>query len=174
MAANGSRSPTTTSKTEHLDENNCKNKYCIQRVPPLSLQQFLRYASGVVPGGKEWKPSGKFRPPAFHLYLSPETRKQLRRSEPIWHTPGPYHDKRPTSLSPEKREESTVQEPIWHPPGKANDKPLPYFDPPSLRWSIQDLLRSMAASGSQSYHPSKSAPSSRKTLTIEETENKDK
>ncbi|CAF1151148.1 unnamed protein product [Rotaria sp. Silwood1] len=165
MATNKSRS--SSSATRRLDENilktSTRNNFHIQSIPPLSLQQYLRYASGVIAGGKQWQPSGKYRPPPFRLYLSPETRKQPYRPEPIWHPPGPYRDKRPTSLSPETKKEKTIQEPVWHPPGPKREKPVPYFDAPSLRWSLQDLLRSMPDMRTQTFRTSSSMSRLRKS-----------
>ncbi|CAF2499702.1 unnamed protein product [Rotaria sp. Silwood2] len=170
MATNKSRSFSST--TRRLDENNfknsIKNNYHIQTTPPLSIQQYLRFASGVIVGGKQWQPSGKYRPPPFHSYLSPEIRKQPSRPEPVWHPSGPYRDKRPTSLSPEIKKEKTIQEPVWHPPGQKREKPLPYFDPPGLRWSLQDLLRSMPDMRSQSFRASSSMSHLRKNEAIQE------
>ncbi|CAF0888060.1 unnamed protein product [Rotaria sordida] len=162
-------SSTTRRSDEHILKNSVKNNYRIQSTPPLSIQQYLRFASGVIAGNKEWQPSGKYRPPPFRLYLSPEARKQPCQSEPIWQPTGPYRQKRPTSLSPEKRKEKTIQEPIWHPPGKKRDKPVSYFDPPSLRWSLQNLLRSMPDMRTKSCRTSSSISNVRQSEPIEET-----
>ena len=210
-------------------QGSLKYNYRVQSTPPLSIQQFVRSATGNLPGTKRWQPSGKYRPPPFHAYLSPavrETKKlsepdvkwrppsarrekppvslsperitQTRVQEPVWHPPGRYHEKPPTSLSPEtiipKRVEEPVwhppgrfeekpptslsperiiperpHEPIWHPPGKFEQKPVPYFDPPSLRWSLQELLRSMPELRPQTFHTSRSMSSLRKSETIQET-----
>ncbi|CAF1161483.1 unnamed protein product [Adineta steineri] len=74
--------------------------------------------------------------------LSPEKRWQKRIHEPIWHPVSPYLNKHPTSLNPEKRWQKKIHEPVWQPIGSIQYKSLPYFDPPSLRWSLQKLLKS--------------------------------
>lgn len=173
MASSNERSHTPTAKTTRLRGKSLKNttsqSFCIQKAPPLSIQQYLRCASGVLPGAKEWQPNGKYRPPPLRAFLSPATRDQVKKPEPVWHPPGRYQEKRPTSLSPEKRKENP-QKPlvIWNPPGKPEKKPLPYFDAPSLRWSLTDLLRSTPMHRSQSFHASSSMSTSRKSEKMQE------
>lgn len=72
---------------------------------------------------------------------------------PEWRPPSKYEDKRPTSLSParrsvsfnsmDRRGQTGTPPPVWRPPGKTEYKPMPYFDAPNLRWSIQDLKKSV-------------------------------
>ncbi|CAF3467399.1 unnamed protein product [Rotaria socialis] len=160
MAANRSRSPTSANKTRRLGESTLKNStkqsLRLQSAPPLSIQHFVRYAYGVSLGEKEWKPPGKYCPPPFRSHFSPQIREQTSQSEPVWHLPGPYQDKRPKSFSPAKKREKTIQEAIWHPPGQTREKPVPHFDPPNLRWSVQEIVRSMPNTRSQSLHTSSS------------------
>lgn len=179
---NGTRPKTSTSYN-----------FRVQSAPPLSIQQFLRSATGVITGAKQWQPSGIYRPPPFHAYVPPTIRERRRPVESVWHPPGQYRDKRPTSLSPEKRPIEHIDEPIWHPPGqykekqptslspekivpkpshepvwrpagKREEKPLPYFDPPNLRWSLQELLRSMPELRPQPFHSSRSMSKTRKSI----------
>ena len=209
-------------------QGSLKYNYRVQSAPPLSIKQFLRSATGVLVGAKQWQPSGKYRPPPFRGYLSPAVRERTkivppvwrssstarrekhptslsperiipkRVQEAVWHPPGQYREKPLTSLSPEKIVPERVQEPIWHPPGQYQEKPLtslspekvmtprphepvwrptskfehkpvPYFDPPSLRWSLQELLRSMPELRPQTLHTSRSMSALRKSETIHET-----
>jgi hypothetical protein len=145
MATNRGRSPTIKAQTRPLDKNKLTNSttFRIQSAPPLSLQHYLRSASGVLPGAKRWQTSGKYRPPIHRAYLSPDVRQKPKPHEPVWHPPGRYKEKPITSLSPERKVVAHVKEPVWHHPGKFEHTPVPHFDAPSLRWSLQDLLRSM-------------------------------
>lgn len=176
METNRGLSPTPSTRTPRLAQTNLKNStkynFRVQSAPPLSLKQFLRSSVGVLPGNKEWQHSGKYREPVFRSYLSPEVRVKPKPPEPVWHPPGRFKEKPPTSLEPTLKVVERKQEPIWHPPGrykekpptsldpelrivkpkkepvwkpagKPEKKPVPYFDPPNLRWSLQDLLRSM-------------------------------
>lgn len=208
-------------------QGSLKYNYRVQSAPPLSIQQFLRSATGVIVGSKQWQPSGKYHQPTFHAYLSPavrETKKvsepvwrpssarlrekpptslspertiSKRIQEPVWHPPGRYKEKPPTSLSPERIITPRPQEPIWHPPGRYEEKPptslspekiitprphepvwrpngkfehkpVPYFDPPSLRWSLQELLRSMPEMRPKTFHVSRSMSTLRKSESIQE------
>lgn len=141
----------------------------IQPTPPLSLKQYMRTAVGVPPGGKQWLPSGRYRPPPFNGYMSPAKKPQQKPPEPIWHVPGPYKDQRPPPLSPETRPQEVKKLPVWNPPGKFEHKPMPYFDPPSLRWSLQDLLRSMPELRPERSYSARSTSSLRKSKRVEET-----
>ena len=168
MATNNGLSSTLSFQTTRTNDRNIRNttktNYQIQSTPPLSIRQFLRATNtDMIIGTKRWQPCGIYHPPAFHSYLSPAVRKTPKRSEPIWHSPGCYVDKRPTPLSPEKRTEKTVKEPIWHPPGKVQYQPVPYFDPPCLRWSLQDLSRSMSEMKSMSFRTSSNTSTLRKS-----------
>ena len=148
--------------------NSSNFTYSIQRSPPLSFQQYARSLTPL-PGAPPWQSPGIYHPRSFHSYLSPLTRNQApmpnvqpwiysyRRKyslknyrdpkpklhDPIWHPPSPYVNKRPSSLSPEKIPEKLIHEPVWHPIGPMQYKSIPYFDPPNLRWNLQQLLRSM-------------------------------
>lgn len=102
-----------------------------------------------------WHPPGRYkdkRPTS----LSPEKREQLVIREPTWHPPGRYKDERPTSLSPERIKQKPVHETVWHPAGKPQYKPTPYFDPPNLRWSLEQLRRSMPDLRTKSLRASRS------------------
>ncbi|CAF0719741.1 unnamed protein product [Adineta steineri] len=101
--------------------------------------------------------------------LSPEKKVQERIEEPLWHPPGPYKDKRPTSISPEKRPQKSIAEPVWRPAGKFEHKPVPYFDPPNLRWSLQELLRSMPEMRPKTFRSSSSMSRLRQSEAVEET-----
>ncbi|UJR30945.1 hypothetical protein I4U23_018457 [Adineta vaga] len=176
---------------------NTKYSFRIQSAPPLSIQQFLRSSSGLPTGDKRWRPSGKYHEPIFNKYLtrevrprekiaepvwrppspykderptslSPEKRKVERIKEPTWQPPGPYRDKPPSSFSPEKRPQQSITEPVWRPAGKAEHKPVPYFEP-NLRWSLQELLRSMPEMRPQTFRSSSSMSKTRKSVVIEDT-----
>jgi hypothetical protein len=231
MATDRGHSPTLTNQTRRLTENNVRNStkynFRIQSAPPLSIQQFLRSSTAVLVGAKQWQHSGKYRAPTFNAYLSPAVHEKKKTVEPVWHAPGRYREKAPTSLSPEKmipkrvvepvwhapghyREKPPTSlspervipkrvvepvwhapgryqekpptslsperiipkhtpEPVWHPPGKLEHKPVPYFDPPSLRWSLQELLRSMPEMRPKTFHTSRSMSTLRKSEDLQET-----
>jgi hypothetical protein len=202
MATNSGRSSTPTNQTRNSGENNLKNtvkyNYRVQSAPPLSIQHFLRYSTGVIAGAKQWQHSGKYRQPRFNSYLSPEVRQNKKPVEPVWHPPGKYQEKPPTSLSPEKIVQKRPIEPVWHPPGKYQEKPptslspekivqkrppepvwhpagkfehkpVPFFDPPSLRWSLQDLLRSMPEMRPKTFRASRSMSTFRKSQDVQDT-----
>lgn len=183
---------------ENTRKNTAKYSFRVSHTPPLSIQHYLRSSSGVPVGAKQWQPSGKHRPPIFRAYLSPAVRQEKKIVEPVWHPPSAYREKRPTSLSPERiipkhitepvwhppgryREKSPTSlspekiipkhtpEPVWFPPGKFEHKPVPYFDPPSLRWSLQELLRSMPEMRPKTLHRSRSMSTSRKNENAQET-----
>jgi hypothetical protein len=120
------------------------------------------------PSEPVWHPPGKYyeKPPTS---LSPEKIVQERPSEPVWHPPSKYYEKPPTSLSPEKIVPKRSPEPVWHPPGKFQHTPVPYFDPPSLRWSLQDLLRSMPEMRPKTFHASRSMSTLRKSQDVQDT-----
>jgi hypothetical protein len=154
-------------------KNSTDYNFHIQTAPPLSLQQYARsiapipgapqwQPSGIYqppPFHSYLSPATRKKPgiPAVQPWIYAYRRKysiptytlknykniKPKLSEPIWHPPGRYIDKRPTSISPEKRWQKPIHEPVWHPPGKPQYKPVPYFDPPNLRWSLQQLLKSM-------------------------------
>ena len=147
--------------------------YHLQTTPPLSFQQYARsitplpgaphwQPSGIyhprsfhsylspqtrkppqVPVVQPWMYSyrRKYSIPNYSLKNFRDPKPKL--PEPIWRPPGPIVDKRPTSLSPEKIPQKLVHEPTWHPVGPIQYKSTPYFDPPNLRWNLQQLLRSM-------------------------------
>lgn len=170
--------------------NSTDYNYRLQTAPALSFQQYARSITNL-PNTEPWRPSGNYQPPRLHSYLSRETRPQpqipavhpwiyaYRRKysiptytlqnykdirpvrESVWHPPGRYIEKQPTSLSPEKIKQRRVHEPVWHPPGKPEYKPIPYFDPPNLRWSLQQLRRSMPDLPTRSIYASRS----RSTMT---------
>lgn len=141
----------------------------IQSAPPLSLQQYMRTSVGVLPGAKKWQPSGKYHPPVFHSYMSPAKKTAEKKVEPVWRIPGPYKDKRPTPLSPETIKIEQKKLPAWNPPGKFQHKPVPYFDPPSLRWSYQELLRSMPELRPERLHSARRSSSVRRSEAVKET-----
>ena len=89
-----------------------------------------------------WQPPGRYQPREPKA-LSPEKRPQPVIQEPVWCPPGRYKPKEPKALSPEQRPQLRRQEPVWRPTSKLEHKPVAYFDPPNLRWSLYDLVRSM-------------------------------
>jgi hypothetical protein len=114
----------------------------------------------------ETKPQKTIREPVWHhpghyidkrpTSLSPEIKPQRSIREPVWHYPGRYLDKRPTSLSPERKWEKPIRESIWHPAGRPQYESVPYFDPPNLRWSLQQLRTSMPDLRTKTLHASRS------------------
>ena len=147
--------------------------YHLQTTPPLSFQQYARstiplpgapqwqktgiyrpptFHSYLSP---ELRKSPETRPvqPWIYAYrrkysIPTYTLKQYKDKkplppQPLWNPTGPYRSKRPTSLSPEKKVQQPVHEPVWQPTGTMHHKPVPYFDPPRLRWSLQELSKSM-------------------------------
>lgn len=147
--------------------------FSIQTAPPLSLQQYARSIATIpgippwqnpgifqppafhsylspemrrsrpMPAVEPWIYSyrRKYSIPTYTLKHYKD--KPPKVSEPIWHPSGPYVSKRPTSLDPQRKAERIVHEPIWHVPGRPNYKSVPFFDPPALRWSLQELRRTM-------------------------------
>ncbi|CAF0934142.1 unnamed protein product [Adineta steineri] len=198
MAQNTVRRSTTTMGDKKCLKNTTKYSFRVQSAPPLSLQQYLRSSTGTRPGAANWKHSGKYREPTFRAYLSPavkekpkpverrwippspykherptslspEKKVEERIKEPLWHPPGPYKDKRPTSISPEKRPQESIPKPVWRPAGKFEHKPVPYFDPPNLRWSLQELSRSMPEMRPKTFRSSSSMSRLRQSEAVEET-----
>jgi hypothetical protein len=167
-------------------KNSTNYNFPIQSTPPLSFQQYARsittlpgaqqwQSPGIyqpphfhsylspeirkkprIPVVQPWIYSyrRKYSLPSYTLKNYKDIKPKL--SEPIWRPPGHYIDKRPTSLSPEKRPQKSIHESIWHPPGIPQYKPVPYFDPPNLRWSLQQLLKSMPDLRPKTRHTSKS------------------
>jgi hypothetical protein len=89
-----------------------------------------------------WSPPSQYKhkqPKSF----SPEMRPRQVIREPIWSPPSHYKHQRPASFSPETKPRQVIREPVWQPNGKVNHKPVTYFDPAHLRWSLQDMSRSM-------------------------------
>ncbi|CAF3289942.1 unnamed protein product [Rotaria socialis] len=188
-AKRSSSSPLKTARNDthgNSLKNSTNSSFRIQSAPPLSLQHHAR-SLATLPGSQIWRPSGAFRQPHFHAYLSPEKRQQpeapsvqpwihtYRRKysiptytlenykqtkpkpvEPVWHHPGKFKERPPTSLSPEKIVKKSVNEPVWRPAGKSVYKPVPYFDPPNLRWSIQDLRKSLGDLSTKTMNTSRS------------------
>ncbi|CAF2402317.1 unnamed protein product [Rotaria sp. Silwood2] len=167
-------------------KNSTSYKFRVQSAPPLSLQQFARSVaippgtqswqpSGVYhppvfheylsPEIRTQPEKPKVEPwiytyrrkhsiPTYTLKNYKETKP--KPSEPVWQPPGRYIERRPTSLTPERREQKRNHEPVWRPPGKTQYKPVPYFDPPNLRWSLQELKKSMGYLRTQTLHTSRS------------------
>ena len=174
MATEEDRPSTSTTKLRRSSENNLRNSatynFRLQSAPPLSLRQYLRSATGVLPGCKEWQTSGRYRPPPFRAYLSPAAREQLKPREPVWRVPGPYKDQRPTSLSRETRPQKIIKLPAWQPAGRVKNEPVPYFDPPNLRWSLQELLRSTPEMQAKALQSSRSLSTTRKSIDVPKTD----
>lgn len=127
-----------------MTRSNSTYRFPIQKSPPLSLLQYARTAADQVDDRKGWLPSGRYHPPPFRQYMSPRLQEQKKTTQPTWKPIGPYRETRPTSLDPEVIRQVKVQLPAWKPAGKIENKPIPFFDPPSLRWSLTQLRRSMS------------------------------
>jgi hypothetical protein len=146
MAVRRSFSPTLGNQTYRLNGNPLKTStdynFPIQTTPPLSLLQYARSVAPI-PGSPPWFYAyrRKYSIPTYTLKNYKDRKPKL--PEPIWHPPSPYKNKSPTSLSPEKIRQKPIHEPVWQPIGRSQYKPVPYFDPPNLRWSIQELIKSM-------------------------------
>jgi hypothetical protein len=173
MAIGRSISPKIYRSNGNILKNSTDYKFPIQIAPPLSLQQYARsfatipgaeqwHPSGIyhpptyhsylsrqvrkqpdTPQVKPWIYAyrRKYSIPTYSLKHYKDIKP--KPSEPIWYPPSPYIAKRPSSLSPEKRWQKSIHEPIWQPNGTMNYKPIPYFDPPNLRWSLQQLLKTV-------------------------------
>ncbi|CAF1494472.1 unnamed protein product [Adineta ricciae] len=163
---------TPTSRTRPLGTTSMKNstkyKFHIQSAPPLSLQQYIR-STVHPPNTKRWQTSGKYRPPIFTAYLSPEVRREPKPEIRVWRPPSPYREPRPTAFSPENKPQPSIHEPAWKPAGKTIYEPIPYFDQPNLRWSVQELRRSLSEMTPRTVRSSSSMSRSRKTDITEET-----
>lgn len=163
---------TPTSRTRPLNSKSMKttNKYNfrIQSAPPLSLQQYVR-STVHPPGTKKWQTSGKYHPPLFTAYLSPAVRPQPKPENRVWRPPSPYREPRPPAFDPGKRPQPSICEPVWRPAGKTVYEPIPYFDQPNLRWSVQELRRSLSEMTPQRARSSSSMSRSRKIEVTEET-----
>ncbi len=146
MAVRRSFSPTLGNQTYRSNINPLKTStdynFPIQTTPPLSLLQYARSVAPI-PGNPPWFYAyrRKYSIPTYTLKNYKDRKPKL--PEPIWHPPSPYKNKSPTSLSPEKIRQKSIHEPVWQPIGRSQYKPVPYFDPPNLRWSIQELIKSM-------------------------------
>jgi hypothetical protein len=115
-----------------------------------------------------WHPPGRYqekRPTS----LSPEKKRQEPIREPVWHSSVKIQYKRPTSLSPEKKRQEPIREPVWHSSGKTQHKPVPYFDPPNLRWSLQELLKSMPETRPKALRASRSVSVMRRSQYMKDT-----
>jgi hypothetical protein len=187
MAVRRSYTPTLRYSTDY--------NYRLQTAPPLSFQQYARsvmplpgappwQATGKyhppilhsylspelrklpgIPSVQPWIYSyrRKYSIPTYTLKQYKD--KKPLPPEPIWHPPGPYRSKVPTSLSPEKRLQQPIHEPVWQPIGRIHHKPVPYFDPPNLRWSLQQLMRSMPDLKTRCIHSSTSTSVMRNQYT---------
>lgn len=175
--------------------NSTDYNYPLQTTPPLSFQQYARsilplpgapqwqaigkyhspsfhsYLSPEtrktpeIPPVQPWIYSyrRKYSIPTYTLKQYKD--KKSPPPEPIWHPTSPYRSKRPTSLSPEKTLPKPIHEPVWQPIGRIQHKPVPYFDPPNLRWSLQELARSMADLRTKLLHSSTSTSAMRNQYT---------
>ncbi|UJR15683.1 hypothetical protein I4U23_002617 [Adineta vaga] len=159
MAIRRSFSPSLKAKLYHSDGHTLKNcmnyNFHVQQTPPLSLQQYAR-SIAPIPGADPWfyAYKRKYSIPTYSLKQYKD--RKPTPPEPIWYPVSPYRDKRPTSLSPEKRWQQSIHEPIWQPTGPIQHKTIPYFDPPNLRWSLQQLLKSVPNLETKPFSPSKS------------------
>lgn len=114
----------------------------IQNTPPLSFQQYARSLLPL-PGAAPWVYAYRRKHSTPSYSLKQYNEPKPKAAEPIWHPVSPYRDKPPASLSPQKRSQKLIHEPIWQPTGyNMRYKPVPHFDPPSLRWSLQQLRKS--------------------------------
>ncbi|CAF1109988.1 unnamed protein product [Rotaria sordida] len=161
----------TTSRRNRWDplSDSERHKFRVQSAPPLSLRQFLRSTITVIPGGKHWQPAGIYRASVVYEEQPPNHLPEIvvkpqKNSRPAWCPPGPTKYKRPKSpTAANKRQKSkdvtndsqsntnsdlrskATRKLVtpWHPSGNPYYKPVPYFDPPSLRWSSQQIKQSM-------------------------------
>ncbi|CAF1137195.1 unnamed protein product [Rotaria sordida] len=161
----------TTSRRNRWDplSDSERHKFGVQSTPPLSLRQFIRSTITVIPDGKHWKPTGIHHAPVVHEEQLPNHLPEIvvkpqKNSRPPWCPSGPIKYKRPKSPTAEnKRQKSEdvtndsqsntnsnlhpkatrkLVKP-WNPSGNSYYKPVAYFDPPSLRWSSQQIKQSM-------------------------------
>jgi hypothetical protein len=149
-----------------------KHNFRVQSTPPLSLRQFLRSTITIIPGAEQWKPAGIYHAPVYHEYRRPKSQdvlpkilvKSRKSSRPAWYPPGRLQYVRSTSatdenklhksgrvttdsrtnMDPNLRSKATGKStPPWHPSGNKYYEPIPYFDAPSLRWSLHEIKQSM-------------------------------
>ncbi|CAF0868836.1 unnamed protein product [Adineta ricciae] len=141
---------------------NCLNyDFEIQQTPPLSLQQYAR-SIAPIPGADPWVYTYKRKYSIPTYSLKPYKDMKSKPHESIWHPVSPYREKPPTSLSPEKRWQRSVREPIWQPSSTIQYKSVPYFDPPALRWSFEQILKSLPNLQADTFDPSKTILISKK------------
>ncbi|CAF2018482.1 unnamed protein product [Rotaria magnacalcarata] len=175
--------PTTSRKIQWdplLDSK--RHQFRVQTTPPLSLRQFIRSAITVIPDGKQWKPAGVCHVPVVHEdpppkapdFLPDISEKSHKKPGPPWRPPGIIRFKRPESPNDKKKEKKSgdstddpqskatsivrlkhtrkIENP-WRPSGHRSHNPVPYFDAPSLRWSIEEIKKSMSESGPTTKNP---------------------
>ena len=170
---NDNSSLPTTSHKRHWDPlSDCRtHKFRVQSTPPLSLRQFFRSTITVVPGAEQWKPAGIYHVPIVHEDPTsksndsqPEIREKSRKSSQLpWYpagcvkyvppaSPNNVKVKKSERITTDSRTDtdsnllskSTKETVIpWHPSGNKKYKAVPYFDAPSLRWTLQDVKQSM-------------------------------
>ncbi|CAF3569401.1 unnamed protein product [Rotaria socialis] len=160
-----------------------RRKFRVQHTPPLSLRQFIRSTITNIPDGKQWKPAGicyvrlvhEDPPPKAPDSLPEISEKPHKESRPSWRPPGIGRWKRPGSPNEETKEKQSedatddsqskatsilrskqgkkVENP-WRPSGHHSHTPVPYFDAPSLRWSTEEIKKSLSKFGPATKNPS--------------------
>ena len=166
--------PTKSSKNrwDPLLESKSR-KFVVQTIPPLSLRQSVRQTINVSPNQKPWKPYGIYHPPMVYETppsKQPDppvkiTVKSSKNSPPAWYPPGvakvntskslnkentqeksrDVTNKSESNAEPKQPSKSTVKSVNpWHPSGNRHYKPVPYFDAPSLRWTLPQVKESMS------------------------------
>ncbi|CAF0873470.1 unnamed protein product [Adineta ricciae] len=164
---------TSTSRSNSWDplEYCRKHNFSVQSTPPLSIRQYVRSTIRNSHGDEPWKPSGIYHAKINNgdrnsskalPHLKPEPRKEPHQdSRTPWFTAGIHRYVKSASLETKEKERqrlkdmknkpknntqprTVVKERIpWRPSGNRIFKPVPYFDCPSLRWSMEDVKRSM-------------------------------
>ncbi|CAF1317398.1 unnamed protein product [Adineta ricciae] len=99
-----------------------KHNFSVQSTPPLSIRQYVRSTIRNNHGNGPWKPTG-----VYHANINIDDRNSSKVLP---------------DLKPEPRTVVNKGTP-WRPSGHRIFKPVPYFDCPSLRWSMEDVKRSM-------------------------------
>ncbi|UJR11096.1 hypothetical protein I4U23_015278 [Adineta vaga] len=122
-------------KTWNPLEESRKQKFCVQRTPPLCLRQYVRSTITNVHGDGPWKPAG------LNRYIKPLTAGEKEKL----HQEAQRIKNKPKIEIRHKTSKGEAEIP-WRPSGLRKYESVPYFDSPSLRWSLQDVKHSMGIS----------------------------
>lgn len=111
------------------------------------------------------------------MYTAPLPERKYVPAGPKWNPPSSYRDKYPNPYSPAPLlpdkpklvSQPTLVQPGWKYAGRPKYEPIQFFDEPSLRWSLKDLLRSMPELRPQTPRPHSSPSKLRSSVTASKT-----